>query len=198
MKLSDIESNNLKEGQPEELEGDITHDILDILADEGITVNMLVETALALYAPHPGIETRELAEEKFLEELDIALSDPNLCMLVYAGILLEREGVAGTLPNISKSSYEKDLTFLIVDEVIGMSIAKYISGDKGIFEFVRFDKQKPGILATLGPFMDDVIGGLIGGVSASMYTRSMAEAARKDIKDKKKRRDGGLGGVIAG
>jgi alpha-ribazole phosphatase CobZ len=198
MKLSDIESKNLKEGQPEELEGDITHNILDILKDEGITVNMLVDTALALYAPHPGIETRELAEEKFLEELDIALSDPNLCMLVYAGILLEREGAAGTLPNISKSSYEKDLTFLIVDEVIGMSIAKYISGDKGIFEFVRFDKQKPGILATLGPFMDDVIGGLIGGVSASMYTRSMAEAARKDIKDKTKRRDGGLGGVIAG
>ncbi len=198
MKLSDIESKNLKEGQPEELEGDITHDILDILADEGITVNMLTDTALALYAPHPGIETRELAEEKFLEELDIALSDPNLCMLVYAGILLEREGAAGTLPNISRSSYEKDLTFLIVDEVIGMSIAKYISGDKGIFEFVRFDKQKPGILATLGPFMDDVIGGLIGGVSASMYTRSMAEAARKDIKDKTKRRDGGLGGVIAG
>jgi alpha-ribazole phosphatase CobZ len=198
MKLSDIESKNLKEGQPEELEGDITHDILDILADEGITVDMLADTALALYAPHPGIETRELAEEKFLEELDIALSDPNLCMLVYAGILLEREGAAGTLPNISRSSYEKDLTFLIVDEVIGMSIAKYISGDKGIFEFVRFDKQKPGILATLGPFMDDVIGGLIGGVSASMYTRSMAEAARKNNKDKTKRRDGGLGGVIAG
>jgi alpha-ribazole phosphatase CobZ len=198
MKLSDIESKNLKEGQPEELEGDITHDIIDILEDEGITMEMLVDTALALYAPHPGIETRELAEEKFLEELYIALSDPNLCMLVYAGVLLEREGAAGTLPNISKSSYEKDLTFLIVDEVLGMSIAKYISGDKGIFEFVRFDKQKPGILAELGPFMDDVIGGLIGGVSASMYTRSMAEAARKDMAGKKRRHDGGLGGVIAG
>jgi alpha-ribazole phosphatase CobZ len=198
MKLSDIESKNLKEGQPEELEGDITHDIIDILRDEGITVEMLVDTALALYAPHPGIETRELAEERFLEELHIALSDPNLCMLVYAGVLLEKEGVAGTLPNISKSSYEKDLTFLIVDEVIGMSIAKYISGDKGIFEFVRFDKQKPGILADLGPFMDDVIGGLIGGVSASMYTRSMAEAARKDAAEKKKRHDSNLGGVIAG
>lgn len=198
MKLSDIESKNLKEGQPEELEGDITHDIIDILEDEGITMEMLVDTALALYAPHPGIETRELAEEKFLEELYIALSDPNLCMLVYAGVLLEREGAAGTLPNISKSSYEKDLTFLIVDEVLGMSIAKYISGDKGIFEFVRFDKQKPGILGELGPFMDDVIGGLIGGVSASMYTRSMAEAARKDMAGKKRRHDGGLGGVIAG
>ncbi|MEZ5336115.1 MAG: hypothetical protein R2741_13235 [Methanolobus sp.] len=29
-------------------------------------------------------------------------------------------------------------------------------------------KQKPGILSELGPFMDDIIGGLIGGVSANM------------------------------
>ncbi|MDW7732759.1 MAG: alpha-ribazole phosphatase CobZ [Methanolobus sp.] len=201
MKLSDIESEDLKKGQSEELEGEVTHSILDIFEDEGITVDMLVDTAMALYAPHPGIETRELAEKRFLEELDIALSDPNLCLLIYSGILLEREGKAGTLPDISKSSYEKDLTFIIADEVLGMSISKYISGDKGMFEFVRFDKQKPGILSTLGPFMDDIIGGLIGGVSANMYTRSMAQAAassKKETKEKKKRSDSDLGGVIAG
>ena len=201
MKLSDIESEDLKKDQPDEPEGEITRSILDILEDEGITVDMLVDAAMALYAPHPGIETKELAEKKFLEELDIALSDSNLCLLIYSGILLEREGKAGTLPNISKSSYEKDLTFIIADEVLGMSISKYISGDKGMFEFVRFDKQKPGILASLGPFMDDIIGGLIGGVSANMYTRSMAEAAnsaKKENKEKKKRSDSDPGGVIAG
>jgi alpha-ribazole phosphatase CobZ len=204
MKLSDIESEDLKKDQSKELEGEITHSILEILEDEGITVDMLVDSAMALYAPHPGLETREIAEKRFLEELDIALSDPNLCLLIYAGILLEREGKAGTLPDISKSSYEKDLTFIIADEVLGMSISKYISGDKGMFEFVRFDKQKPGILSKLGPFMDDVIGGLIGGVSANMYTRGMAEASnssrkkKKESKDKKKGSDSDLGGVIAG
>ncbi|MBN2109583.1 MAG: alpha-ribazole phosphatase CobZ [Methanosarcinaceae archaeon] len=201
MKLSDIEAEDLKKDQSEELEGEVTHTILEILEDEGITVDMLVDAAMALYAPHPGIETRELAEKRFLEELDIALSDPNLCLLIYSGILLEREGRAGTLPNISKSSYERDLTFIIADEVLGMSISKYICGDKGMFEFVRFDKQKPGILATLGPFMDDVIGGLIGGVSANMYTRSIAEAAasaKKGSKEKKKGPDSDMSGVIAG
>ncbi|TGC09131.1 alpha-ribazole phosphatase CobZ [Methanolobus halotolerans] len=201
MKLSDIESKDLKKDQSEELEGEVTHSILEILEDEGITVDMLVDSAMALYAPHPGLETKELAERRFLEELDIALSDPNLCLLIYSGILLEREGKAGTLPDISKSSYEKDLTFIIADEVLGMSISKYISGDKGMFEFVRFDKQKPGILATLGPFMDDVIGGLIGGVSANMYTRSMAEAAassKNKNKGKKKGSGKDQGGVIAG
>jgi alpha-ribazole phosphatase CobZ len=105
------------------------------------------------------------------------------------------------LPNISVSSYEKDLTFIIADEVIGMSIAKYISGDKGMFEYVRFDKEKPGILATMGPFMDDVIAGLIGGVSANMYTRGMAglDDEDKDEKTKKrKKHSSDVGGVIAG
>ena len=208
MKLSEIKSKDHKGDQPSELDGEITHDIIDILGDDGITADMLLETAMKLYVPHPGIETQELAEKQFRKELKIALSDPNLCILIYSGILLEREGVAGTLPNISVSSYEKDLTFIIADEVIGMSIAKYISGDKGMFEYVRFDKEKPGILSKMGPFMDDVIAGLIGGVSANMYTRGMAanidDSGPKDKPelDKKKKQSSkvgaSVGGVIAG
>ncbi len=52
-----------------------------------------------------------------------------------------------------------------------MSISTYIAGHKGMFEYVRFDKLKPGVIKELGPFMDDVVAGLIGGVSSSMYTR---------------------------
>ncbi|MCQ1535442.1 alpha-ribazole phosphatase CobZ [Methanosarcina sp. KYL-1] len=180
MKLSDIEERDLKKGQPEELEGKAATDILDVLAEEGISVQDLADTALEMYVPHPGLETREKAEEVFRRELKIALSDPNLCLLIYSGVLLEREGRAGKLPNLSKSSYERDLSFIIADEVLGNSIANYISGSKGTFEFVRYDKQKPGILATLGPFMDDVIGGLIGGVSSNMYSRAMADFARNE------------------
>ena len=207
MKLSEIKSKDHKGDQPSELEGEIIHDIIYILEEDGITADMLLKTAMKLYIPHPGIETQELAEERFKKELNIALSDPNLCILIYSGVLLEREGVAGRLPNISLSSYEKDLTFIIADEVIGMSIAKYISGDKGMFEYVRFDKEKPGILSKMGPFMDDVIAGLIGGVSANMYTRGMAEADTDDSeskdnpepeKKKKTSSSASVGGVIAG
>lgn len=175
MKLSNIENNNLKKDQVEELDDASVLDIRDVLKEEGITVQMLVDTALELYVPHPGIETKEKAQALFLEELDIALSDANLCLIIYSGILLEREGRKGNLPAISSTSYEKDLTFIIADEVLGTTISRYISGDKGTFEFVRFDKQKPGILSKLGPFMDDVIGGIIGGVSSSMYSRALAK-----------------------
>ncbi|MGF3494428.1 MAG: alpha-ribazole phosphatase CobZ [Methanothrix sp.] len=147
-------------------------DIVEVLREEGITVDEIVATALELYVPHPGVETREKADAVFRRELKIALSDPNLALLIYAGVLLEERGRMRMLPNLSGEDYERDLTYLIADEVLGMSIAKYIGGYKGTFEYVRYDKAKPGILARLGPFMDDVIGGLIGGVSSNMYTRA--------------------------
>ncbi|MCS3923335.1 alpha-ribazole phosphatase CobZ [Methanosalsum natronophilum] len=175
MKLSDMDSKDFKGDQPETIDEPAEYDIMDVLEKEGITVDMLVESAMEMYVPHPGLETQEKAESIFKRELKIAVSDPNLSLLIYSGILLEREGKVGNLPGVSKDSFDKDLTFIVADEVIGMSIAKYISGDKGMFEFVRLDKSKPGILAKMGPFMDDVLAGLIGGVSANMYTRAIAE-----------------------
>ncbi|UEC41922.1 MAG: Putative alpha-ribazole-5'-phosphate phosphatase CobZ [Methanothrix sp.] len=148
-------------------------EIRGVLFEAGISIDDVVDAALELYVPHPGVETRDRAEEAFRRELEIALSDPNLALLIYAGTLLEEEGKRGRLPNMKTSDYERDLTYLIADEVIGMTIAKYIGGYKGTFDYVRYDKAKPGILGVLGPFMDDVIAGLIGGVSANMYTRAV-------------------------
>ena len=148
-------------------------DIEDVLQSMGISIDDIVSAALELYFPHPGVETREKAEAVFRRELALALSDPNLALLIYAGILLESEGQKENLPNLQQSDYDGDLTCLIADEVLGMSIAKYIGGYKGVFDYVRYDKAKPGILSRLGPFMDDVIGGLIGGVSSNMYTRAV-------------------------
>ncbi|OPY49083.1 MAG: Phosphatidylglycerophosphatase A [Methanosaeta sp. PtaU1.Bin060] len=150
-------------------------DIRDVLASMGITLDDIVFAALELYFPHPGVETREKAEAKFRREMDLALSDPNLALLIYAGVLLEEEGHRAALPNLKASDYENDLTCLIADEVLGLSIAQYIAGYKGLFDYIRYDKAKPGILGTLGPFMDDVIAGLIGGVSSNMYTRAVLD-----------------------
>ncbi len=177
MKLSSVNGKK-KKNQPADIDNVNTRSILKVLEEAGLSEEVLVATAMELYVPHPGVENRDIAQQVFKRELKLALSDPNLCILLYAGMLLEKEGEKGELPCISKEIFDKDLTFLIVDEVIGMSIAKYISGDKGIFEYVRFDKLKPGILSKLGPFMDDVIAGLIGGVSANMYTRGKDDGGK--------------------
>ncbi|RLG24094.1 alpha-ribazole phosphatase CobZ [Methanosarcinales archaeon] len=148
-------------------------EIFEILGKCDIIEDMLIDTAMELYVPHPGIENEEIARQVFKRELRFALSDPNLCILLYAATLLEEEGTSGRLPGISVQAYERDPVYLIADEVLGIAIAQYISGYKGMFEFTRFDQNKPGILGRLGPFMDDAIAGLIGGVSSNMYSRSM-------------------------
>jgi alpha-ribazole phosphatase CobZ len=186
MKLSNIKKEKQKENQPEELDGSDTISIMKVLEEAGLSEDVLVSAAMELYVPHPGVETQEIAEKVFKREMLHALSDPNLSILLYAGMLLEKAGEKGELPGMTKETFNKDLTFLIVDEVIGMSIAKYISGDKGIFEYVRFDKLKPGILSTLGPFMDDVIAGLIGGACANMYSRGKSDGDKPVKKPRKK------------
>lgn len=147
--------------------------IFEILAACGITRDAITDAAMEFYVPHPGIETEERARQVFERELDFAVSDPNLCILLYAATLLEAEGTAGRLPGMTAEAFERDPVFLIADEVIGIAIAKYIAGYKGMFEFTRFDQNKPGILGELGPFLDDAIAGLIGGVSSNMYSRGM-------------------------
>ncbi len=184
MKLSNIKNEKKKKNG--EVDNSYTIGIMKVLEEADLPEKVLVSTAMELYVPHPGVETQKIAESVFKRELKHALSDPNLCILLYAGMLLEKAGEKGELPGMNKETFNKDLTFLIVDEVIGMSIAKYISGDKGIFEYVRFDKLKPGILSKLGPFMDDVIAGLIGGASANMYSRGKDDGAKKEKKKAKK------------
>jgi alpha-ribazole phosphatase CobZ len=184
MKLSNIKNEKKKKNG--DVDNSYTIGIMKVLEDAELPEEVLVLAAMELYVPHPGVETQEIAQAVFKRELRHALSDPNLCILLYAGMLLEKAGEKGELPGMNKETFNKDLTFLIVDEVIGMSIAKYISGDKGIFEYVRFDKIKPGILSKLGPFMDDVIAGLIGGASANMYSRGKDYGAKPEKKKEKK------------
>lgn len=186
MKLSTIKGKK-KKNQPKEIKDKNARSIMKVLEESGLSEDVLVSAAMELYVPHPGVENRDIAEKVFKRELKHALSDPNLCILLYAGMLLEKAGEKGELPGMSKDSFNKDLTYLIVDEVIGMSIAKYISGDKGIFEYVRFDKLKPGVLSKLGPFMDDVIAGLIGGASANMYSRGKDDGKKKSFPRKRHR-----------
>lgn len=169
-KLSNINEN--KKIQQKNNKNIKYNDILKILESFGVSYLDIKNAYLELYVPHPGVESKEIAENLFEKEFFLAVNDPNLCILIYSGILLEREALCDRLPFIDKEDYKQDLSYLIVDEVIGESIAEYIGGYKGRFEFVRFDKLKPGIISKLGPFMDDIISGLVGGISSNVYSRN--------------------------
>lgn len=143
--------------------------LLNYLEAKGITLDDLVATALELFVPHPGVETKEKATEILTEEFRDTFSDVNVSCLVVACYLAEDEARAGRIPNLSVERF-LGRPGLVTDELLGMTIANYIAGARGIFEFVRFDQQKPGILSKLGPIVNDAIGGLIAGCSSNMYS----------------------------
>ena len=132
----------------------------------------LIDAALEMYVPHPGIETPEKAAEVLKEEFLDALSDPNVATLITAAFHAQDDAEKGLIPGLSME-YFMGRPGLVADELLGIAIATYIAGAKGMFEFVRFDQAKPGILKKLGPLTNDPIGALIAGASSNMYTRSV-------------------------
>lgn len=146
--------------------------MIEILRQKGIKKEDLVAAALELYAPHPGVESKRKARQILEKNFDNVFSDPNINALILAGFHLEALASKGLLPGMHKGDFEKDPVFLVADEILGMAIAEYIAGTKARFEYVRFDAAKPGILKKLGPFVDDVICGVVAGVSSKMYSEA--------------------------
>jgi alpha-ribazole phosphatase CobZ len=149
--------------------------LLKFLQEHGITLKDLIDTALEFYVPHPGVETQEKAIQMLTEELLDALQDPNIAALEVAAFLVQKEAEAGRIPGLTKERFE-GRPGLVADELIGLAIAGYIAGAKGVFEFTRFDQAKPGILKNLGAMVNDAIGGLVAGASSNMYTRAFRNA----------------------
>ena len=148
--------------------------LLKYLEEKGVALNDLVETALELFVPHPGVETREKAAEILREEFLDALSDVNISCLEVACFRAEEDAKADLIPGLTKERF-MGRPGLVADELLGMTVANYIAGARGIFEFIRFDQAKPGILKRLGPISNDAVGGLIAGVSSNMYTRALRQ-----------------------
>ncbi len=145
-------------------------DIIEILEEREIHIDDLVKSGMELFVPHEGLNSRERASGIFRGMLLDELGDINVAALVIAGLRLEDDGNRGLIPGLSIEDFKKDAVHILADEILGMAIAEYIGGTRARFEYVRYDMKKPGILKRLGPFVDDVICGVIAGVSAQMYS----------------------------
>ena len=135
---------------------------LEMLKKQGVTLESMTDTGFALYVGEDGQQALKKLKDKFQELVKKNLNDPNVSLLVEAAAHLDQV-VRSESAGIFKGS--KDPTALVADELIGMSIAEYIAGKKGLFNYVRYDRSKPGILAKLPPFLDDAVAAL---VAASM------------------------------
>jgi alpha-ribazole phosphatase CobZ len=141
------------------------------LEKKGITLKDLIDTAIELFVPHPGLETEQAAAEMLQEEFLDALSDVNVSCLEVACFRAQEDAEEGLIPGLSKERF-MGRPGLIADELLGLAIANYLAGVRGVFEFTRFDQAKPGILKKLGPITNDAIGGLVAGVSSNVYTQA--------------------------
>jgi len=155
-----------------------TPPLLTYLEERGITLQSLIDCALEMYVPHPGIETVEKATEMLKTELLDILSDVNVSMLEVAAFTLQEQAEKGQIPGLTQERF-RGRPGPVTDEILGIAIATYIGGTRGVFEYVRFDQAKPGILKSLGSITNDAIGALVAGASSNMYTNSLRKATAK-------------------
>jgi len=125
----------------------------------------MLDAAMELYVPH-GLTAAE-ARPQIEQMIERSLRDPNIASLLLAAVLLEDELFWKKKDSLIKD----DPVFLLSDEIIGMAIAECIGGTYARFEFTRYDQKKPGVIRSLGPFLDDAVAGLIAGCTSRFYSK---------------------------
>jgi alpha-ribazole phosphatase CobZ len=138
-------------------------DILGHIESTGVKISDLVEAGMELVV---GVERTEELDLKLAEQLLKSLEDLNVATLILAGIRLEEDLY---LKRIRGIDVEDDPAYLYSDEVLGMAIANQIAGTKAIFNFKRYDEEKPGVIGKLGPVLDDVFAGLLAGCMSRIF-----------------------------
>ena len=137
--------------------------ILEKLEEKDITMDKMIESALLLYTPYSEVDADKDINEiknRLKETITHQCSDINVQLLILAAIYLDER-----LENLAIG----DHPCIVSDELIGIALAEYIGGKKALFNFVRYDREKPGILSSLGIFLDDAIGGLIAGCMTKLF-----------------------------
>ena len=139
------------------------------LDEMGVGEKEMWEAASALYVPNPDWDS-EMIHQMFLRHLSVLRKDINVNAMICAAIRMEEMGREDALFGLDGGRFMEDPVHLVADELLGMALSQYVAGTKGLFEYIRYDKKKPGVLGTLGPFLDDIVASLIGSIMSRVYT----------------------------
>lgn len=137
--------------------------ILDYILAEGITIDSLVDAGMELCV---GVEKTQEIREKLKNQILKSLEDLNVIALLMSAIRCEEDFQNNRLKEVDVSD---DPAYLYTDEVLGIAIANQIAGTKATFNFKRYDEVKPGIIAKLGPMVDDIFAGLVAGCMSKIF-----------------------------
>lgn len=149
--------------------GSGARDFVYRLDELGVGADEMWEAAYELYIPDPTWDTERI-KAMFERNLAVLRKDINVNAMIYAAINMEDMGNRDEMYGLDHGRFQQDPVHLVADELLGIALAQYVAGTKGLFEYVRYDKKKPGILGTLGPFLDDIVASLIGSIMSRIYT----------------------------
>ncbi len=137
--------------------------VLDFIESVGVKIEDLVDAGMELCV---GVEKTEELYKKLHNQILKSLEDLNVVSFIIAGIRLEEDYAKHRVHGIN---VDDDPAYLYSDEVFGMSVANQIAGTKAIFNFKRYDEEKPGIISELGPVLDDIFAGLVAGCMSKIF-----------------------------
>ncbi|MBU6999030.1 MAG: adenosylcobinamide amidohydrolase [Theionarchaea archaeon] len=143
-------------------------EIMKRLAERSISVEDLVDAEMEMFLENDTL-SREDFRRSFEDELISILKDINVSSLILGALRLEEDGRKGLIPSLSGEEFEKDPIHLVADEILGNALANYIGGTLAVYEFLRVERVKPGIIGRAGPFLDDILGGLLAGISSKIF-----------------------------
>ncbi len=132
----------------------------------GASIDDLIEAGFELYVGDAEDSLVHKLKDRYRELLERNLRDPNVFLLIEAASHLDE-----VMTSDSKCIFNgaDDPASLVADELIGMSIAEYIGGKKALFNYVRYDREKPGVIGRLPPFMDDAVGALVAATMTKLF-----------------------------
>ena len=117
-----------------------TPPLLTYLEERGITLQSLIDSALEMFVPHPGIETSEKATKLLEEEFLNILKDVNVSTLIVAAFHAQEEAENGRIPGLTKERF-LGRPGLVADELIGIAIATYIGGSRACLSLFVLTNQ---------------------------------------------------------
>ena len=141
----------------------ISFGILDYMKAEGVSIDALVDAGMELLV---DVNDSQRLRKKLRKQLLKSLEDLNVIALIMSAIRCEDDFLRNRIREVDISD---DPSYLYTDEVLGIAIANQIAGTKATFNFKRYDEEKPGILAKLGPMVDDVFAGLVAGCMSKIF-----------------------------
>ncbi len=143
--------------------------IEEMLREEGITLEDLVRAGAELFVG----EWTEEHERTVRKEIETALKNPNIAMTLFLALLLDRFLQLGTYPAECEGA-ENDPGWLYYDEAIGQFVALEIGGYGALFNFKRYDEEKPGVLSHVDEewiTLDDALAGLVAGAMTAAFRK---------------------------